>query len=194
MQDFEDFEVIGIDDCSTDNSVKVFEKFLYDVRFKLIRHHENLGLPSARNTGLFKAKGSYVYFLDSDDWIAPHTLTSLYKMIKEDEVQIAIGGIVHYEEDTKSVICPKNHRRIMESPFRSKTVFERPALFHSITSWAKLIEMQFLKDTGLFFKSSPRRFEDMLTYKWYLRGALVSTSPEVTYFYRQRASDSENLP
>ncbi len=186
-QDFDDFEVIGVDDCSTDGSVEVFKKYLKDKRFQLIRHYENLGLPSARNSGLFRANGEFVCFLDSDDWIAPHMFSELYSLINYSGAHIAIGGVVKYEELTGKVIAPENHRRVMRNPFLFKTIFERPELFYSVTSWGKLISMRFLKETGLFFKATPRRFEDMLTYKWYLSGAKVSTSSQVMYFYRQRA-------
>ena len=67
-QSFSDFEVIGINDKSGDNSASIFEQFLEkDSRFKLIHHSENLGLPSARNSGISQATGEYLFFLDSDD-------------------------------------------------------------------------------------------------------------------------------
>ena len=62
-----DYEVIVIDDCSTDNTLRVMDKFLEDVI--LIKQKENKGLPNALNTGIKKAKGRFIIRLDSDDYV-----------------------------------------------------------------------------------------------------------------------------
>lgn len=190
-QEFENFEVVAVDDCSTDKSVLIFERYLSDKRFNLIRHHENLGLPSARNTALFFSKGDFVYLLDSDDWVSPVALGVLHDLAVEDNCDIAIGGLVRYEEDTGQMVVPPNHYRTMERSIRKKTIFEDASLFHSVAAGNKLIRLNYIKETGLIYKCIPRRFEDMLTYKWYLTGAQVSSVSEITYFYRQRAKDSK---
>jgi glycosyltransferase involved in cell wall biosynthesis len=187
VQDFDDFEVIGIDDGSTDNSADIFLAYTEDSRFTLVRHNENLGLPSARNTGLFLASRDLVYFLDSDDWIAPDALSKLHAVRESTNSDIVMGGVLKYEELDGSYYVPSNHRKVMDQPFTGQTIFEQPQIFHSVTSWNKLISMRFLKEKGLMFKTHPRRFEDMLTYKWYLSGARVTTLSDVTYYYRQRA-------
>ena len=70
FQTFKDFEVICVDDCSTDNSAKIVEEYVQkDSRFKLIRHEQNKGVSAARNTALDAATGEYIIFVDSDDWV-----------------------------------------------------------------------------------------------------------------------------
>ena len=70
-QTFKDFEVILVDDGSPDNSGKICDYYSeLDTRFITI-HQENKGASSARNTGLTQAKGKWVTFIDSDDWISP---------------------------------------------------------------------------------------------------------------------------
>ena len=67
-------ECILVDDCGTDNSMKVAEQLIkiYNgpIDFKVLHHEHNRGLSAARNTGIDAACGDYVYFLDSDDWIS----------------------------------------------------------------------------------------------------------------------------
>jgi glycosyltransferase involved in cell wall biosynthesis len=67
-QDFEDFELIVVDDGSTDGTAEEIER--YGGRVKLIQHSENRGVSAARNKGLLHARGKYIAFLDSDDlWV-----------------------------------------------------------------------------------------------------------------------------
>ncbi|MCT7942580.1 glycosyltransferase family 2 protein [Shewanella holmiensis] len=65
-QTFTDFELIIVNDCATDNSLKICQQF-HDSRVRIINHVENKGLAAARNTGIRHALGKYVAFLDSDD-------------------------------------------------------------------------------------------------------------------------------
>lgn len=73
-QSYAHFEMILVDDCSTDNSREVIQSFLDDTRLQLVTQPTNGGVASARNTGLEHAKGSYFCFLDSDDWWGPDKL------------------------------------------------------------------------------------------------------------------------
>ena len=73
-QTYKDWELILVDDGSTDNSGKICEEYaLKDSRIKVI-HKENGGLSSARNSGLDIAKGEYITFIDGDDFISPDTI------------------------------------------------------------------------------------------------------------------------
>ena len=75
LQSFNSWELIIIDDCSTDNSVDIIRHLIEDeARISLIRMRENLGGAHCRNIGLRKAAGYYVLFLDSDDVLAPYCL------------------------------------------------------------------------------------------------------------------------
>ena len=70
-QTFKDFELILVDDGSIDNSGEICDEYAKkDSRVKVI-HKKNGGLAAARNTGLIIARGDYVGFVDSDDWIEP---------------------------------------------------------------------------------------------------------------------------
>lgn len=77
-QVFSDFEVIVVDDCSTDHTVKKVEPFLNDHRFRLIRNPENFERAKSRNIGMMKAKGKFLTLLDSDDLMYPNCLQDAY--------------------------------------------------------------------------------------------------------------------
>lgn len=86
-------EIILVDDGSTDQSGKIADKYAQkDDRFKVI-HQENRGASAARNVGLDIAKGEYIVFLDSDDWIQKESLPALYKEVTLQYADIVMGNI-----------------------------------------------------------------------------------------------------
>ena len=76
QQTFTDFEVIIVNDCSTDNSGKVILE-CKDKRIKTIEHKTNKGLSAARNTGILNSKSDYIAFLDADDTWNENYLTTI---------------------------------------------------------------------------------------------------------------------
>lgn len=91
-QTYKDFEVLMINDGSTDRSAEIAETYLHDNRFQLI-NKSNGGQGQARNIGLEKAKGEYVCFIDSDDFIASEYLEILYGLLKNNSADIAQCGV-----------------------------------------------------------------------------------------------------
>lgn len=80
-QTFNDFEILIINDCSTDNSVTIASEFLSD-KVRIIHHEKNNGLAATRNTGIKKANSNYVAFLDADDLWKPHFLEKIFHLIQ----------------------------------------------------------------------------------------------------------------
>ena len=80
-QTFQDFEIICIDDESTDSSSEILEYFASkDSRIKILRNEGNIGLGPSRNRGIDAAKGKYIIFLDSDDWYSFDTLETFFNV------------------------------------------------------------------------------------------------------------------
>lgn len=80
-QTYKNLEIIIVDDCSTDNSLKVVKK-IKDDRIKIIKLKENKGVANARNVGVEKATGDYICFLDSDDFWSKDKIKKQVKFIK----------------------------------------------------------------------------------------------------------------
>ena len=80
----EGIECIIVDDCGPDNSAAIAKRFVDsyqgDIRFTFIQRENNGGLSAARNTGIEAATGEYIYFLDSDDFIVPECIKTLYSI------------------------------------------------------------------------------------------------------------------
>lgn len=81
-QTYQDFEIIVIDDGSTDNTEEVIRSF-HDSRIRYIRHKKNRGGSAARNTGIHAARGEYIAFLDSDDEWLPQKLEKQINVMKK---------------------------------------------------------------------------------------------------------------
>jgi glycosyltransferase involved in cell wall biosynthesis len=78
-QTFSDMEIVCVNDRSPDNCALILSEYAKkDERIKIITHEKNSGLSAARNTGLTAAKGQYIYFIDSDDWIDSDYIEKMY--------------------------------------------------------------------------------------------------------------------
>ena len=84
-QTIDDYEIIAVDDCSTDNSLEILRQYEknYPDKFKVIASPVNKKQGGAKNLGLEIAKGEWIGFIDSDDWIAPDFYEKLLKKAEE---------------------------------------------------------------------------------------------------------------
>lgn len=102
-QGFVDYELILIDDGSPDSSGEICDKYAtFDSRIRVV-HKENGGLSSARNAGIKEAKGRYVFFVDSDDYLIDnYAFQGLYNLAQETQADVLMYGIKKYfEEDDR---------------------------------------------------------------------------------------------
>lgn len=94
-QTFQDIEILLIDDGSTDSSGAICDKWeIQDARVRAI-HKENGGLSDARNRGIQEAVGTYIGFIDSDDYVTPEMYEILYHNLKKEDADVAYCGMYH---------------------------------------------------------------------------------------------------
>ena len=105
-QDYENIEIILVDDVCTDNTMKIAEDVLKNSgrKFKIIHHEVNKGTCTARNTGLKNASGKYLNFMDHDDLLRKNFLSSLYNAISNND--FVFCGIVDKFQDKKIKRAP----------------------------------------------------------------------------------------
>ncbi|WP_127541196.1 glycosyltransferase family 2 protein [Paenibacillus illinoisensis] len=108
LQTLTDIQVVVVNDCSPDNSKFIIEEFVgKDERFEVVNHSINKGVGAARNSGLKKARGEYITFLDSDDSYPLDALQRMYDAIRYSDADVVLGRM--YEKGTGGKLTPVNY-------------------------------------------------------------------------------------
>ena len=118
-QDIEDFEVVIVDDCSTDNTISLMEQMISkDDRFKLFRHSVNQGTGAAFNTALKHASGEIIIMLGAEDALCPQALTIITDAHKQNAHASLINfSLYHCDENLKITGKSKFHERAEEKEY-----------------------------------------------------------------------------
>ena len=185
-QTFVNIEIILVNDGSIDGSKNICEEYkIKDNRIKLINKN-NGGLSDARNVGISNAKGDYLIFIDSDDFVELDMIEILYKSVVENNADIAVCGFDYYMNDLfYKKINQKNKIQIFNREQSILRMLDINDVF-GWTAWNKIYK----KD--LFFNlkyPKGKLYEDMATtYKLILNSSKVIFLPEIKYHYRIRAN------
>lgn len=125
-QTFRDFELILIDDGSPDRCGEICDEYAAkDARIVVI-HQENRGVSAARNAGMDIARGEYIGFVDSDDWIEPEMYETMINVSKKKGVDVVICGICDYGEDGEFIRNALTGSGFYTKDEMLKTVFTTP--------------------------------------------------------------------
>lgn len=193
-QSFGDFEIIVVEDCSTDDSLRIAKKFAAaGERITLVRQRENMGLSAARNRGIDLARGKYVTFIDSDDWLGEDFFADLVQAAEATDAQIVSMGYTEYGAEESGGGKPRERKiPLTVRPIRlSPNVTDRLRMMIdmklSAIACAKLFRRDFLLRHGLRFEKI--KSEDILFHFAALYHAEnYVVIPQTSYFYRQTAS------
>jgi len=194
MQDFDDFEIVVVDDCSPDHSAKIAQELAKsDARIKPIHLEKNVGLGMARNIGISAATGDYVIFLDGDDTLAPGSLKAISeKLIRNDLPEVLIYNYSRVWWDGREAVSwgaellanlsvgtfmPQEHRRLFNLlPIACNKAYRR----------------EFLLNLGVQFPAG--LYEDVsFTYTVLLNARRAVSLNRVVLIYRQRRSGGNIL-
>ena len=158
-QTYKNLEIICVDDCGNDNSIKIVNEYIKkDNRIKLIQHSSNRGLGPARNTGLDNATGEYIFFLDSDDYLMEDAIEILYNKIKETNSDFVVTRAEAFADDdseetikrTESMNNWLDKKELDNYQVNSENYIETLENFNCV-SWGKLFKKEFLTQNNLRF-------------------------------------------
>lgn len=178
-QSFKNFELIIVNDGSTDNSLNRVLEFKDD-RIVLI-NQKNIGLSGARNTGIHHAKGKYITFIDSDDWISKDYLNEM--AIEAQKYNADIVSIKECKVIDGEYFYKKRPLKI----FKKEAANALFGLYDSNFACGKLIRLSLLKKHNIRFPLH-KHYEDMGTmYKVYSNAKVSVIADKENYFYRIRS-------
>ena len=185
-QSYENLEVIIVNDGSPDDSLQIALE--YTAKYPHFRCYtiENRGLGGARNYGMELAKGDYILFLDSDDYIAPDCVEIMVSAAEKTECDIVVSNCYDVREDGSVLL---SYRNVYKNATTS--LAEEPEiLFNRVCAWAKLYSRELLE--GLSYVSRVW-YEDLrLTPKLYLRAKKITYVDDALFFYVQREGSIMN--
>jgi len=200
-QSYTNFEVLLINDGSTDSSGTICQEYVErDSRFRYFEK-DNGGVASARNLGLERSEGTYITFIDSDDWVEFNYLEVLYTALKENDTDVAISTYKRFAQDGVFYLrsYSKENDEFLNIGKRNRNSFleilpklgELDHSFYSISS--KLIKREIIGN--LLFDEQVSYAEDLnFFFRLYLGVESVVYVRDYTYIYRTHdASTSQNF-
>ena len=150
-QTYKNLEIICVNDCSPDNSIKILQEYANkDTRIKIVNRTQNGGLSAARNSGLKIATGEYIYFLDSDDWIDYDYIEKMVNCIITNKTDIVLNISIIKEFDTHSEVqIYDDYNDLPEIGKFYKS--ENTTCKYPWMSWTHIYKRTFLINNNLFF-------------------------------------------
>lgn len=185
-QTYKDFEVIIVNDGSTDSSAQIIDSFAsQNPNFKVFTI-ENRGLGGARNYGIEKATGEYIIFLDSDDYIAENCIERFVSSAERDDGDIICCNFCDVAEDGTPLLYYKN--RFSEA---ITNIYKQPQiLFNRFSALGKMFKRELFEDMQFV---SREWYEDLrLIVKLYLNAKKIVYIEDFLFFYVQRQGSIMN--
>lgn len=184
-QEYKDFEIIIVDDGSTDRSIFKITEIVENNsdKIKIIRQ-ENKGLGGARNTGLEQARGEYVWFVDSDDTIRKDALAVLNCFLEKEKADVVVFNLMDIDEQGNYLTKESGVTLEYKGVF---SLEEMPQmLFMSPSACNKVFKRTLLEQNHIRFPEHVW-FEDLSTIpKIYLHAKTIGYIDEELYLYLQR--------
>lgn len=193
-----EYEILLVDDGSTDNSGQIADSFLENHQNIIVLHQNNQGLSGARNTGIRNARGEYIQFVDSDDNLEPNVLKTLIEKMDADNLDVLRFDYQNVNERGEVFLPYRNEKAFVDfsEDICSGPVFLAERLGYSCYACQFMIKTKLLIKEQLFFKEGIL-FEDVeWTPRVLQRAIRVSSSNLIVYDYLYRKgsiSRADNL-
>ncbi len=190
-QSYDNYEILIIDDGSTDGSSVICDEYAQKEGKVKVIHKENGGLSSARNCGIENATGDFIIFPDPDDWVEKNYLEQLVKLANEYHTDLEICG--HYVDDAKKSIVHNTLGKIKVIDKKDTLcLLMRPDAFCGF-AWNKLYHLDIIKKNNLRFDTELGMAQDLHFAFRYIRCCeSVVYDPTPTYHYFQHIGGVTN--
>ncbi len=181
-QTYRTLEIILVDDGSTDGSGRICDEYAKkDSRIQVV-HQENAGLSMARNSGLGRATGMYVIFVDGDDWLSIVTCRILYQGLKRYQAQCAVGRTVHVTDDDGRLTFEKMKKCVVRCDDSLEAM--KHVLLEGSSMCNRLFERKLFET--VHFPKGKTNEDEPTALRTYHQCKKVVFLDKYTYFYRKR--------
>lgn len=181
-QTYRNLEIIAVEDCSTDNSLRQLDKHLTDQRVRVVRHKQNAGLSTARNTGIDAARGDYIICVDSDDLIESDLVAACVACALENDADLVLFDFVPFRDGKEVQLVQRSGGRPPQPiPRRDPRLFMLPQF-----AWLKFIKAELVREHELRFPAGYYYEDAPFHWELGLHAERVFHLGDAYYHYRQR--------
>lgn len=189
-QEFTDFELILVNDGSKDNSGSICDGYAKnDPRVQVI-HKENTGVSNSRNLALDKASGTYIQFLDSDDWITPDATKLFVRSAEENNCDLVISDFYRVVGERLSQKGDIEIDTVMTQEEFASCMMENPADFYYGVLWNKLYRRDIIESHHLRMDETISWCEDFMFNLEYIRYADSFFALHIPVYYYVKTKGS----
>ena len=180
-QTYKDYEIILVDDGSTDESGELCEQEAKRSEKIRVVHKQNGGLSSARNCGIDCAKGEHIIFPDPDDWVESNYLEYLLAIKEKENADLSICGFFRYDQKKETVFTLPP--AVVLDPKEALRRLVLPSDFSGY-AWNKLFSMRIIQDVGLRFDEELRSLQDLhFCFRYFQLCNRIACDPTPLYHY-----------
>lgn len=191
-QSYDDFELIIINDGSTDHSESIIEKYLDNKRIRYYQQ-ENRGVSHARNVAMSTALGKYIIFVDADDELPKDSLKMRIDDIKGSDMLIASYNTINERDDIVGRM-PLPSTNILTRKEALTTLISKCEIGYQGYLWNKMFRTDIIKNNNIQFDSNIYYGEDRLFVAEYLMHSnVIRVSKNTVYSYRENSSGAMKL-
>lgn len=179
-----DYEVIVVNDGSTDNTLSIIRKLEEKYSNVVVIDQKNRGLGAARNTGIFNANGKYITFVDSDDYLIENTYGNLFKEVGDESFDIICYKLTKFYEGEIANFNNENIEKIILNNENAKKMYYS----NKISSYVcdKVYNINLFKNNNIIFPEG-KYYEDLKTsYELFLNAKKILKTNVNGYMYLQR--------
>lgn len=183
-QVFCDFEILVINDGSTDDSLKILKKYQQKESRLKIFSQENKGVSVARNFGIEKSQGNYITFVDADDWLHPETIENYYKICIKEDTDIVISQFLTEKSSERQTEINIHNFERSEIEHKIFPKFIETDIYNSVCN--KLYNKKLIEKTKIRFPVGIKIAEDaQFNHQVFSAAQKISEIDFKSYFYRE---------
>lgn len=187
----DEYEIICIDDCSPDNTSAILHSYANKYsNIRVITHSENKGLGGARNTGIREARGKYIWFVDSDDFVECKELQGIIEIPSSEELDVLAFNYRDVDEfgnnGTDRIIFDKTEKQ--NGYYFVNSIFGDSFVNHSGYVWRYIYRTEYLRNNSLYFPEHVFWEDTVFAPKSILCAKAILSIPNVCYNYRRHSN------